>query len=45
MVSFGDRLAHAWNVFKGDETAKDPFSADFGIGQSYRPDRQRLSLY
>ena len=44
MVSFGDRLAHAWNVFKGDETAKDPFSADFGIGQSYRPDRQRLSF-
>ena len=44
MVSFGDRLAHAWNVFKGDETAKDPFSADFGISQSYRPDRQRLSF-
>lgn len=44
MASFGDRLTHAWNAFKGDETAKDPFSADFGISQSYRPDRQRLSF-
>jgi hypothetical protein len=40
-MSFGERLRHAWNVFRN----KDPthYYQDVGMGYSYRPDRPRLS--
>lgn len=40
--SFGSRLKHAWNVFRGN---RDPTSyyQNTGVGYSYRPDRPRFT--
>ena len=41
---FKDRLSHAWNVFiNKDPTSQSDSYQPFGIGQSYRPDRPRLT--
>lgn len=42
MPTFTDRLQHAWNAFRNN---KDPTSYfEYGVGSSYRPDRNRLRL-
>ena len=40
MPTFGERLQHAWNAFRGRDR---PGFADYGSGSYYRPDRIRLS--
>lgn len=42
MPSFGDRLRHAWNAFMNRDPTRE-WRTDIGIGNSYRPDRHRLS--
>lgn len=42
MASFGERLAHAWNAFRGEDTTRS-LNYDVGIGYSVRPDRPRFS--
>lgn len=37
-MGFGERLQHAWNVFRGQENYMPPL-ANFGSGYYYRPDR------
>jgi len=41
-LSFSDRLQHAWNAFRNN---KDPTGYyEYGVGNSYRPDRTRLRI-
>ena len=41
-MSFSDRLQHAWNAFRNN---KDPTGYyEYGVGNSYRPDRTRLRI-
>lgn len=45
-MGVGDRLAHAWNAFKGEEES-DNFNPVFTAGATYgtlRPDRQRMTV-
>lgn len=38
-----DKLKHAWNAFKGEETDVRYINQNFGYSSTYRPDRARLS--
>ena len=42
-VTIRDRLQHAWNAFKGDQTTGFNY-ANLGYSTSYRPDRGRLTV-
>ena len=40
-ISFGSRLKHAWDIFRGREPTYE--YRDVGPGYTYRPDRSRLT--
>lgn len=41
-MGWGERLQHAWNVFRGKDSAQKMTVFEMGSGNSYRPDRNRL---
>lgn len=41
-MGWGKRLQHAWNVFRGKDSAQKMTVFEMGSGNSYRPDRNRL---
>lgn len=46
---FGDRLKHAWSIFKSSGSESEPVQTsntfiNYGVGSTYRPDRARLRM-
>lgn len=43
-MGIGDRLQHAWNVFRGTDTSQTYNNYDYGYSSGYKPDRVRLNI-
>lgn len=43
-MGIGDRLQHAWNVFRGTDTSQTYNTYDYGYSSGYKPDRVRLNI-